>query len=336
MRDCFNNIVIAGIQAAVPFDVKDNTDYTDVLGNRRCNRQIQLTGVSRRHISPKEQNSADLAYVAGKKLLERLEWNPKEVDVLIFATQNPSFVLPSTAFFLQKKLGIKKDCVVFDINLGCPSAIIGIKLVASLLNQAGTNARGLLLISDAVHEVEKREEFTPDDLLFGSAGAAIALQRSEQLSMGLDISNQSDGSRYRVIIREWGKKFTMDGEAVFSFAINDIVKDVNMILSSLRETGVQIDYYVFHQAQALILNTIDETCGIPREQEFRSLSEYGNTRGASIFVSMCQHCVELQKKKRAKIFLCSFGGGLAWGSIITEIETSKIFPIVFENSHYEE
>lgn len=334
MEGQFTNITIEGIKAVVPSRVIDNMMYAEVLGERRCKKQIRLTGVRERHISEDKQTSADLAYAAGNQLLEELNWDPETIDVLIFASQNPIFALPSTAFFLQKRLGIKKDCVVFDLNLGCSAATVGIQVVSSLLQQGPPRGRGLLLISDPVPDQVDLNE--ADQMLFGSAGAAIALQRTEEPVPLLAFNNKSDGARYKAISRPCGREFSMDGAAVFEFAINDVVNDLCDFRQSLGLVPTDVDYYVFHQAQALMLSTMRDSCDVPSERELRSLERYGNTNGSSIPVTLCAQNQELWKKRQASFLLCGFGVGLSWCSVYMTMDTSRIFPLSIADDIYKE
>jgi len=332
LKGCFTNISIEGIQAVVPSHIVSNMDFADVLGERRCKKQIRLTGVRDRHVSHYEQTSVDLAYAAGRQLLNSLKWDPQTIDVLIFATQNPLFVIPSTAFYLQKLLNISQKCTVFDVNLGCSAATVGIQIVASLLQQGSDKSRGLLLISDPVYPPTTTDpEQIASELLFGSAGAAIALQRTEDSVPLLAFSNQSDGKRYQAIIRPMHGEFFMDGEAVFEFGVNDVVNSICEFRTSLGLGPLDIDYYVFHQAQALMLSTISEACGIPPERELRSLEKYGNTNGSSIPVTLCAQDLGLWRKKGIKCLLCGFGVGLSWCSIYTTIRTDSIFPLLISD-----
>ena len=56
---------------------------------------------------------------------------------------------------------------------------------------------------------------------------------------------------------------------MFDFAINDVSNDLMTFRNHFQIDEDDIDYYVFHQAQNMILNTIDDTCGIDREKELR-------------------------------------------------------------------
>lgn len=48
-------------------------------------------------------------------------------------TQTPDYGIPATACVLQDRLGLSKDCLVFDVNLGCSGFTYGLNIVASLL-----------------------------------------------------------------------------------------------------------------------------------------------------------------------------------------------------------
>lgn len=328
MQGFFNNISIEGIQAAVPSKIVDNMMFADILGERRCKKQLRLTGVKERHLCKSGQTSADLAYAAGSKLLENLGWTPDSVDVLIFVTQNPLFSLPSTAFILQKKMKLNKNCMAFDINLGCSGATIGIQTIASLLQPARLGARGLLLMSENDCYSENADpNIMAEKMLFGVAGCAVALQKNEG-GCSIHFRSKSDGVRYRAIMRDFSGHFSMDGESVFEFAINDVANDIIDFQDDLNLKPQDIDYYIFHQAQALMLSTMDEVCGIPAEKELRSLENYGNTSSSSIPLTLCVNVQELQKRETVNVLMCGFGVGLSWSIVYTSIRSDKVFPVI--------
>ncbi len=338
MKTGFYNISIEGIQVALPSLSIDNMDFAKILGERRCKKQIRLTGVKKRQVSQKEQNAADLAYEAGEHLLNRLNWDRNEIKALVFATQNPLFALPSTAFYLQKLLHLSKDCIVFDINLGCSAALIGSQIIASLLQGQAEGSKGLLLVSDPVY-ASNFEEQNPDDIaqqmLFGSAGSAIGLEKLKNIAAPMCFSTYSDGVRYRSILRTHDRlSCQMDGESVFAFGINDVAADMKNFQNEWNING-QIDYYSFHQAQKLMLDTIDAECNINQTDELRSLENYGNTNGSSVLLNLCACRERLLKKEIARIVFCAFGVGLSWSYLYATLFTKSIFPIVYSDNHYE-
>src|SRR3989338_9166946 len=85
------------------------------------------TGVLVRHISGRDQTAVDMAVSAAEKLfLSGIK--KEEIDYLIFITQSPDYVLPTSACILQDILGLKKSCAAFDMNLGCSGFIYGLAM----------------------------------------------------------------------------------------------------------------------------------------------------------------------------------------------------------------
>lgn len=335
----FDNIKIQGMCSAVPEYVEHNMSFANVIGKRRAKKQIKITGVEERHISGKHQRTSDLCYAATLPLLEKLQWKREEIKVLLFITQGPNYNHPSTAFFLHKRLGLGKDCLVYDLNLGCSSFNVGVHAVSALLQTCETHDKALLLIGDTAGVIRNPEaSLKPDDIahdmLFGSAGAAIAIEKVEQHP--LYFMNMSDGNGYDAIIGYKGRPSQMDGAAVFSFAINDVSDGVIHFRKHFDISEDDIDHYIFHQAQDLILDNIIDACDIPAEKELRSLRHYGNTSGTSVPVTVCANREEIQKREKANLLLCGFGVGLSWGCIYTEIDTENILPIIETNEHYDE
>lgn len=337
MLGTLNHIFIKGIKAVVPTKIKHTLDYVGVLGERRCKKQIKLTGVQERRISLKEQKSSDLALEAAKELIAELGWEGSEIDVLVFATQNPLFDLPSTAFYLQKELGMKKESMVFDINLGCSAAAVGIEIVSSLLLQGRKEAKGILLISDAVYDDVNGvldPNIVAEKLLFGSAGTAVALERNDEIAGSMAYLTKSDGDRFDAIIRRKGMEFQMDGQAVFAFGVDDVCNDLIRFKEAFGITEKDIDFYSFHQAQALMLDTIDSECGIAKEKELRSLTFYGNTNGSSVLLNLCANVERFQGKDKYNLIMCAFGVGLSWSYLNVLLPGDAVLPITYSDKYY--
>lgn len=339
MEGKFNNIKIQGISTVVPQCIEDNAKYETVLGARRTKKQIKLTGVHRRHVAGKHQRPSDLCYVATTRLIDKLKWKKEDIKILIYITQSPNYNHPSTAFFLQTRLGLDKNCIVYDINLGCSSFNVGVQVVSSMLQQCNLHDKALLLLGDVAGKVRNPEgklkaDDIAHDMLFGAAGVAIGIEKVDNNE--LYYLNKSDGSGFDAIIGYKGRVPYLNGAKVFSFAINDVSADLNKFREKYNLSENSIDYYIFHQAQDLILDNIVDGCNIPYDKELRSLKEYGNTSGASVAVTICANREELCKKDKVKLLLCGFGVGLSWGYIYTEIDTENILPIIESNEHYDD
>ena len=333
MIGTIKNVSIEGIYTLVPSTVVRNMDFAEVLGERRIKKQIRLTGIEERRVSKPGQKSSDMAITAARNLMQKINWKPEEIEVLVLVTQNPIMRIPSTAFYVQKMLGISKECVVFDVNLGCSGGVVGMQIVSQLLQTGSEHAKGLMLYSDPMYN-SKPEEIVADRLLFGSAGCAVALQRNAQAE-DMPFMNRSDGSRYEAIISRYNQPFFMDGEAVFEFGVNDVANSMREFRNAFGLTEDKLDFYAFHQAQKLMLDTISASCEIPEEKDMRSLQHYGNTDGASPLVSLCANRDKLAAKERVHGILCGFGIGLSWCLLHFGIDSDRIFAIEESDEVYE-
>ena len=131
-RGSFKNIAIKGIACAVPNQKREADYWYDRFGQDAVDKFIKMTGVTRVCQSIKNQTASDLAYVAAKEMIEYKNIDVNSIGALIFISQGPDYRLPATACVLQYRLGLPKDCICFDVNLGCSGYVNGISIVASL------------------------------------------------------------------------------------------------------------------------------------------------------------------------------------------------------------
>ena len=137
-----NSINIAGISTCVPKNVDKIADYKLIPENER-DGFIKMVGVNQRRVADKGVVTSDLCYNAAINLMNKLGWDPLSVNALIFVTQSPDYLIPSTAIILQHRLGLSENCIAFDINLGCSGYVIWLQ-VSSLMNSSGIS-RAILL-----------------------------------------------------------------------------------------------------------------------------------------------------------------------------------------------
>ncbi|MGN0154418.1 MAG: 3-oxoacyl-ACP synthase III family protein [Lachnospiraceae bacterium] len=337
------HVAIKGIVTTVPQNVEDNSHYIEILGEKRVKKQTRMTGVKSRHIELSGQTVADLCIVSGRKLIEQLNWNPHDIRVLVLVTQYPTIMLPSTAFIIQKYLGLSDECLVFDVNLGCSGYVSGLHLVSTLLESMGEGAKGILLAGDTqrseLFDKEKTYDEIADEMLFGSAGSATALKVEANDNILL-FEEFSDGNRYNTIYRTFVGNNKMNGEAVFEYAINDVVDYIKKFERNIKKYSLSnADYYVFHQTQRFMLQNIADICGYSDEKMLYSLEKYGNTSSGSIPLTLCLH-KELFVSGDKNVFLCGFGVGLAcaMASILVSsntylelLESNEMFPVDVED-----
>lgn len=340
MEGRVENIKICAIATAVPTYIETNDVYNKALGEKRVRRQTRMTGIEKRHINDKNQKTSDLCFAAANQVLEKTGWGKEEIQVLVFVTQTPSVIIPSTAFIIQKQLGLSKNCMVFDVNLGCSGYVAGLQIVASMLHTCATGVKGLLLVGDVQRTTRdglEEDEYSPDEradrMLFGSAGSATAVELVN--SSPFYFMEKSDGANYAALMQRFHENMTMDGEKIFNFGVDNVIQ---YIAEFMRKFGVEdsdVDYYVFHQAQKFLLENMASLLGISSNKLLFSLKEFGNTSSASIPITICANRSELEKKKKQRLLLCGFGVGLSCGIAYLELDTEAILPVRESDVIYE-
>lgn len=327
------NVRFAGMASCVPKRVLSNLEDCPPSVRSERERVVRNIGIETRRICPEWQCFSDLAFVAAEKLLTDLKWEKSEVDALIVMTQSPDYLIPSTAIILQERLGLSNSTIAYDINLGCSAYPFGLHLLGNMI-ASGSIRKALLLVGDKCATVR--------DPLFSDAGTATALEYDEN-SPNMYFDLNSDGSGHKAIIlpvgghREpfsyhhgipskdehgllhWPSDLILDGPAVLSFSTQKVPLAVERTLAYANKQLDDIDYFVFHQANRMINETIRKKLRLTEDRVPSTLKEFGNTSGASLPVTITARLRESIRLKKRQILLSGFGIGLSWGTCILEI-----------------
>jgi 3-oxoacyl-[acyl-carrier-protein] synthase III len=351
MFSTINNVKIAAIAAAVPKKNQDILQESSYANERERAKFIKMTGVVNRRLSSVDQCTSDFCFASAEKLLNDLKWNRDEIDILVFVTQTPDYILPATAIVLQDRLGLSKSCAAFDINLGCSGYAFGIQVVASMLSSL-TGKKALLLVGDTSSKgvMPSSLEMTPP--LFGDCGTATALEWAKD-APPIHIECGSDGSGFQHIMHEYGMYrnpfnpdifkseinedgnleiytgFKLDGHAIFNFSIKEVPVAVKSLLAKSDIDFAEIDYFVFHQANKIMNELIRKTLKIDVEKHPYTLDKYGNTSSATVPLTIVSELKnKLEKDKSYNLLVSGFGVGLSWGSAILSFKNVYIPEVI--------
>ncbi|WMI97605.1 ketoacyl-ACP synthase III [Pseudomonas chlororaphis subsp. aurantiaca] len=335
----------AGMAACVPKTRVSN--LVDCKPELRPERQrlVRNIGIEFRRVAQSWQCFSDLAFDAAETLIESLAWQRDEIDALIVVTQSPDYLAPATAIILQDRLGLSHTTLAFDVNLGCSAYPYALHLLGSMI-ASGSVKKGLVLVGD--------RSSSPCDPLFSDAGTATALEFDAAAApMYFDLN--SDGSGHQAIIlpvgghrepvevqhlipyREnpqapWRRAvdLVLDGPAVLSFSTQRVPLAVEKLLDYAQSTKDEVDYFVFHQANRMINETLRKKLGLPIEKVPSTLRDFGNTSGASLPVTMTARIREPLEAGPTRLLLCGFGIGLSWATCLVDVD-GACFPEFIES-----
>ncbi len=333
----FENIRIAAIAAAVPDRVIDIANLlNDPKEDPKFIRQfMKNTGIRMRRKCPDALTASDFSYAAAKQIMEAGYYRPEEIGVLINITQTPDYRTPATAMTIHKRLGLSKDCLVFDINLGCSGFVYGVAMVASLL-KASTACKGLVTVGDTLtrgrkHVRLKRSSNT--GLLFGDASAAVLLEKHEGSSFSSGL--MSDGNGFKALCSPYNawrhpigpESIPGDDIAVFNFTISEVPSLLNGYMEQAGTSADDYDDLVLHQANMMIVKNVAKRVGIPMERVPISLDRFGNTSGASVPLTIVDKYGSVEEDKELTLLTSSFGIGLSWGVVGFKINARDVQPL---------
>ena len=343
----YNGIGILCIAASVPQYKLDIATLKDDSNEdpKFITSFIKKTGIASKHISGMDQTASDFSYSAAKQIETTGKYEPEEIGILINVTQNPDYRTPSTALALHKRLALKKDCIAFDVNLGCSGFVYGVSLAASLL-MASSAEKALVLIGDTQARSRKGldigQRSSNTTLLFGDASAAVLMGKDK--GSCIKSALMSDGTGHKALSTPYNawkhpigpETFPGDDIAVFNFTINEVP---DLLKKFTKRIGTDISLYdslILHQANMMIIKNIAKRVDIPMEKVPISLDRFGNTSGASVPLTIVDKYGMNDNSKDIHLLASGFGVGLSWGAIDFTINTDNVLPLTYGNDYYDD
>ncbi len=339
-----HNVAIRGISACVPKGVEDNRKMPFYAPDE-VEQVIEKIGIERRHVTTINETAVDLCLKSAEKLLEDMGWEKESIDVLAFATQNPDYLNHPNSYLIHDKLGLSEHTMCLDYYHGCPSWVIGLSSLSTMM-MSGNFRRILFLDGDTVNKVQYGND-REEKPLFGDAGTATALEFDEKAAPmyfnigtlsaeGHALIRKHGGFRYPWTIETLQRELDlrsgassdvsevgkMDAMDVFSFAITKAPKAMKKLLSNYNLDMAAVDNMYLHQANKVIVEAIAKRMSMPMEKTPMSLPEYGNTVASSIPLTMVSERHDVLSTNHQANLVCSFGTGLSWGAAY--FETDKI------------
>lgn len=335
MTQIVNGLKIVGIAGAVPKNYVNSIEIIDAAPKELApdlRKALKLSGIESRRVALENQCASDLCFVAAQKLLEDLEWDPKEINLLIYITQTPDFGIPGTGHVLQERLKLSSSTCVLDINLACSGFTHGV-WVASKLLEGRKYGKALLLLGDTLSKVVSSDDWF-NKMLFGDAGSAVAIEYSENAPI-THFEIGSDGSGAKSVCSSFGgyrlanekSGLTMIGFDVFLFASRVAPEAINNLLNVEGISKSDIDFIVPHQASSVILKSIEAKMALPKGKMVIDLKGYGNTTSSSIPLALIGIRDELRGGGKNLLFI-GFGAGLSWSAFLLRSSEISILPIL--------
>lgn len=342
-----SNVAIRGVTGTVPAHAVKTADF-DIFTEEEAEIFDNTVGIKNRYIGPEEICTSDLCLDAAERLIAALGWKKDSIDVLVFGSVTGDYKTPPTSCILQHRLGLPTSIFVLDIPMGCCGSIYAINVAGNLLSR-GDVKRALLLVGDTALRMGSMKDKSRVPL-FGDSGTAMALEYDPSAEK-IVIEFNTLGSGYEALITPHGgfrhpitkesfveedfgngiirapKDTLINGMDVFSFAISRPPISIKKLMEGYGLTVDNVDYFLIHQANKLIVDRIVKKLKLPLEKVPYDLQEFGNLGGASVPMLMAYNLIDELNRRPMTLLCSSFGLGLTWATMIVKVDRPLVLPV---------
>ncbi|NLX99501.1 MAG: ketoacyl-ACP synthase III [Rhodopirellula sp.] len=333
------NVAIRDVACHLPSKAVSNDALAMENAHWDMNQVEQRAGVRQRHIAGDNETALDLGHQATLKLLAANPDLKSQIDVVLFCTQCPDYIMPPNACILHKLLDLPETVLAFDINLGCSGYIYALTIARGLI-AAGTAANVLIVNADTYSKYIHKKDRSAR-VLFGDGAATSWIARNDGADSGIiDLLCGTSGRNFDAFLIPAGgcrhartaqtaaemtdisgnvrtqENIHMDGMGILSFVNSRVPRQVSALLARNDLSVSDVDLFIFHQASKMALDSLDRLLKIPPDKTFRNLLMIGNTVSASIPIAIREAADQGRLKKGDTVVLCGFGVGMSLGSVL--------------------
>ncbi len=309
-------LFLSGFGHYFPDEVLDNRFFVET-GVDTTEEWIEShLGIQERRRAPAEHDTSHLGARSLEDACRRTGWKPADLDLVVLATSTPDALIPATASFCCKHLGI--DPVAFDINAACSGFIYGLAVAQGLVGSLGSQRAALVTAEKYTRVTDYSDR---SSCVFFGDGAATVLLQAERPSRGFELvdlllENRNQGAD--MVTTPVGGCFRQEGRAVKEHALQAFVGLSREILERNGATPAGLRGFVGHQANLRVLETVAAELGVTPEQHWSNVRWKGNQGAAGCATSFVEGVLgHLEELRDGDLVLCTvFGSGFTSGSAL--------------------
>jgi 3-oxoacyl-[acyl-carrier-protein] synthase-3 len=316
---------ITGVGGYVP-------DY--ILTNKELESMVETsdewittrTGIKERRILKGEnQGVSVMGTAAVKDLLAKTKTDPKEIDLIIFATVTPDMPFPAAANIVASDVGAV-NAFSFDMSAACSGFIYALTTGAKYI-ESGMYKKVIVIGGDKMSSIINYKDRTTC-IIFGDGAGAVLLEPTTDEVGVMDSIHRSDGAGVQYLRMPAGGSrmpashasveadlhfVQQEGSAVFKFAVTNMADVSAKIMEKNHLKGQDVAWLAPHQANKRIIDATADRMGITEDKVMMNIEKYGNTTAGTIPLLFWDY--ESRLKKGDNIIIAAFGGGFTWGAI---------------------
>ena len=288
------------------------------------------TGIKERRIAGENEHTSDLAAKAALSAMENAGITAEEVDLIIVATVTPDMFFPSTACFVQTKIGAK-NAACFDVSAACSGFLYAIEIAQQFIT---SHTYDTILVIGA-EKLSSIVDWTDRNtcVLFGDGAGAAVLRHRVGGHGVISTFMASDGGLSDILyIPGGGSRFPinkdnaaehqncikMNGKETYKHAVTSMLDAAQKVLADANLDPSALACIIPHQANLRIIEAISDRIKVPMERFMINLDRYGNTSAAAVAIALDEANRTGRMKVGDYVLLVVFGGGLTWASSVIQ------------------
>ena len=310
---------ISGTGSALPKQIVTNEMLSQFLDT--SDEWIRTrTGVVSRHVISDEKLE-DLAAEAAGKALENAGVKAEELDFIICSNVVNEYITPQLSCIIQGAIGATCPCM--DINCACAGFIHAIEIAESFY-KAGRVRNVLIVCAEEPTRMPDWNDRRTCVLFGDGAGAAVLTPGDNIKSVKLSAASATDKLwQFRslqptpyITKEENDVPLQMKGQEVFKFAVTAASQDITRALEESSTSAEDVDYYLLHQANVRIINSIQNYLKQPSEKFPTNVHKRGNSSSASCPILLDECNRKGMFKSGDRIAMSAFGAGFVSGAVV--------------------
>ncbi len=315
--------------AYVPSRVLTNADLEKIV-DTTDEWILSRTGIRERRIAAADEFTSDMGAKAAQQALELGGIDPQSIDLIIVATCTADTVFPSTACYIQSKIGAMR-AAAFDLQAACSGFLYAL-VTAEQFIASGIYKTILVVGAEKLSSIVNWQDRNTC-VLFGDGAGAVILQHREGARGLLASDLGADGSQTSILSIPAGgcripitpeildqrlQCLQMSGKEVFKQAVTAMNRSAEECLERAGVKPEQIRWFIPHQANFRIVDAVAQRMGVGMEHFVMNLDRYGNTSSACMPIALHETAMAGKLDRGDLVLMVSFGGGLTWASTVLE------------------
>ena len=274
--------------------------------NLPAGRLELMSGIKQRRLWEKGTRPSQAATMAGKKVLEKADIDPKEIECLIFTSVSRDMMEPATASFVHNNLGLSSSALIFDISNACLGFLDGMVMLANMI-ELGQVKNGLIVSGETAEELVEstlvsliedqtlsRKTIKPAfaSLTIGSGSVGLYMRKAKENEDGVRLVHGAwQANTHHNDLCHGGQQSNSTLMATNSEELlHRGVETAKMTWERFSEKkgwrGKDVDRFFCHQVGSAHAKLLFESLGLSPDKNFETLASLGNVGSVSAPITM--------------------------------------------------